>query len=81
MTSRPPLDLPATLPPRGLARTAFALTEAEVATKARALDCYVTQRQEMPTLLAAFVRTTEPFTILTDAPRRHVGATIAQAVR
>src|SRR5213080_4507099 len=42
-TDRPPLDLPATLPPRDLARTAFALTGAEVATKARALDCYVTQ--------------------------------------
>ena len=80
-TDRPPLDLPATLPPRDLARTAFALTGAEVATKARALDCYVTQQQEMPTLLAAFVRSTEPFTVLTDAVRTHVGEMIEQAVR
>jgi hypothetical protein len=44
-----------------------------VAAKARALDCYVTQQQAMPTLLAAFVRRTEPFTVLTDAVRTHVG--------
>ena len=52
-----------------------------MATKARALDCYVTQQQEMPTLLAAFVRSTKPFTVLTDAVRTHVGEMIEQAVR
>src|SRR5438094_10113639 len=80
-TDRPPLDLPATLPPRDLARTAFALTGAEGATQARALACYVTQQQEMPTLLAAFVRSTEPFSVLTDALRTHGGEMIEQAVR
>jgi LmbE family N-acetylglucosaminyl deacetylase len=71
-----PLELPPALPERGLARTLLTLTDAEVATKARALSEYETQQEETGSLLGAFVRRTEPFTIFTAAEGRHVGQMI-----
>lgn len=59
------LELPADLPDRGLAGTILRLTEAEVASKANALAEYTSQQRQMPALLAAFVRGSEPFTVLT----------------
>ena len=75
-----PLDLPTTLPGRGLDRARLDLTDGEVATKDRALGEYETQQQAMGAFLAAFVRRTEPFTVFTAAALRrtieHPGATI-----
>jgi LmbE family N-acetylglucosaminyl deacetylase len=74
---RQPLVLPDDLPTLGLARTALVLTEQEVALKAVALRRYVTQQEVMPSLLAAFVRHTEPFIPFTGASVRDVGQLIA----
>ena len=57
------LDLPSSLPARGLERVILTLTQDEVTRKRRALDQYTSQQQVMPSLLAAFVRRTEPFTL------------------
>jgi LmbE family N-acetylglucosaminyl deacetylase len=67
-----PLELPESLPPLGLPRGTLELSEAEVATKAAALRRYVTQQEVMPALLAAFVRSTEPFTVFTAERVRDV---------
>ena len=64
------LDLPPDLARRGFARTTFELTPAEVSGKRAALACYRTQQEVMPTFLAAFVRRTEPFTVV---PGRELG--------
>ena len=61
------LELPTALPPRALSRVRFALSGSEVAGKQRALGAYVSQQEVMPSLLAAFVRRTEPFTIFSHA--------------
>ena len=69
-----PLTLPASLPTRGLARTALTLTDAEMARVHAALAAYVTQQDVMRPLLAAFERRTEPFTVLrADAIERAGG--------
>jgi hypothetical protein len=43
------------------------LSDQEAAGKDRALAAYVSQQREMPALLEAFVRQTEPFTIFPPA--------------
>ncbi len=59
-----PLELPADLPGRGYARTFVSLQPRDVAAKRAALGRYESQQEVMPALLAAFVRRTEPFTVL-----------------
>ncbi|MFI5396010.1 MAG: PIG-L deacetylase family protein [Candidatus Binatia bacterium] len=59
------LTLPSNLPARDLERFALALTDTEIAAKRRALARYASQQEVMPSLLAAFVRRTEPFTVFT----------------
>jgi LmbE family N-acetylglucosaminyl deacetylase len=61
------LSLPLNLPSRGLERVALTLTDNEVAAKRRALAQYASQQEVMASLLAAFVRCTEPFTVFTGA--------------
>jgi LmbE family N-acetylglucosaminyl deacetylase len=63
---RRPLDLPTDFPARGLARTSFLLTDAEMATKRAAIALFESQQKWMPTLLAAFAGRAEPFTVFTD---------------
>jgi len=75
-TSGGTLELPPNLPLRGLGRTALTLTDEEITAKRAALDAYVTQQEEMAALLAAFVRRTEPFTVLTAADLQHLGKII-----
>lgn len=70
------LELPPTLPQHGLGRVAVTLTDAEVAAKAAALAKYQSQREEMSPLLGAFVRRTEPFTVLGTTEPRDIGAMI-----
>ena len=74
-----PLALPSSLPDRGLARVALSLSRAEVATKAAALNHYASQQEVLSSVLAAFVRRTEPFTVFTAAEVRGVGDLIRQA--
>lgn len=57
------LDLPSTLPPRPFAQAILVLNDREAVAKDRALAAYVSQQREMPALLEAFVRQTEPFTV------------------
>jgi LmbE family N-acetylglucosaminyl deacetylase len=76
-----PLDFPPDLPDRGLARVALPLSRTEIDGKAAALECYVTQQEVMSSLLAAFVRRTEPFTVFTVAEVRGVGSTIQRRAR
>lgn len=72
-TSNAFLELPQDLPPRGLARTALTLTDKQAETKRVALAQYVSQQKEMAPFLAAFVRRTEPFTVVSEAELRRVG--------
>lgn len=67
------LELPTTLPRRALPQVTLALNDGEVAGKQRALGSYVSQQEVMPSLLAAFVRRTEPFTVFSAADLDHVG--------
>lgn len=71
------LDPPATLPVRGLGHTMLILTDKEVAAKGAALAQYGSQQRETRSLLAAFVRRTEPFTLMTAADLPRVGEMIA----
>lgn len=73
-----PLELPAALPVLGRGPTALSLTDDEVARKGAALKRYVTQQDVMPSLLAAFVRRTEPFTVLGAADVHDVAALVGQ---
>lgn len=77
LDTRPaPLDLPGTLPARGLSQTMLTLTDGEVAAKGAALAKYASQQEELGSLLAAFVRHTEPFTVFTTAELRRIGRMI-----
>lgn len=60
------LTLPADLPARDLQRVALTLADNEIAAKHRALAQYASQQEVMASLLAAFVRRTEPFTVFTE---------------
>ena len=73
-TTPGPLQLPEALRKRGFPQTVLTLTDEEVAVKGGALAEYVTQQQEIASLLAAFVRRTEPFRLLTTAELRRIGA-------
>jgi LmbE family N-acetylglucosaminyl deacetylase len=73
------LELPADLPDRGLAGTILRLTDAELASKNDALAEYTSQQRQMQALLAAFVRSSEPFTVFTvDELRRIEGRSSAR---
>ena len=61
------LDLPADLRERGLERVVLALDDRQIESKFAALTCYKTQQHMMGPVLSAFVRRTEPFTLLTEA--------------
>ena len=65
--SNAPLLLPPALPDRGLGRTSLALDDADVVAKRTALACHASQQEAMPDFLGAFVRRTEPYTVLTPA--------------
>jgi LmbE family N-acetylglucosaminyl deacetylase len=56
-----PLHLPANFPARTRHELELTLTDEEIARKRQALACYDTQQREMPALLGAFVRRSEPF--------------------
>lgn len=58
------LELPPDLPLAHAQRTTLALDANEVALKGRAMAQYVTQQRQMTAFLAAFVRRSEPFTLL-----------------
>ncbi len=66
------LELPTNLPARGQERASLALGQAEVREKRLALGRYASQQEEMATVLAAFVRRTEPFTVFAPDEVGHV---------
>lgn len=74
------LQLPPTLPDRALHRETLTLTGDEQALKRTALAAHVTQRHAMETFLDAFVRRTEPFTVLDRHAIRQIAADHAPAV-
>jgi LmbE family N-acetylglucosaminyl deacetylase len=68
-----PLELPADLAPRDATRVTLTLSEREEKRKADALASYASQQEVMRSLLDAFVRRTEPFTLLSAAEVKRVG--------
>lgn len=77
--ARAALELPPTLPVRDGTRTDLALSDAEVAAKRAALARHESQQEQTARFLAAFVRHTEPFVLLTAAALREVGHMIEQS--
>ena len=74
-----PLELPPTLPLRDGTRSDLILSEPEITKKAAALAKYATQQEVIAGLLAAFVRRTEPFVLLSPAALQEVGHMIEQS--
>ncbi len=70
------LPLPADLPPRKVGLATLTLSDGEIAAKRAAVAKYVTQQEVMAPFLAAFVRRTEPFAILTTEALRHLAEII-----
>ncbi|HVN84562.1 MAG TPA: PIG-L family deacetylase [Candidatus Binatia bacterium] len=68
-----PLVLPAGLHHYALTTTSLTLNAKEIATKRAALAKYTSQQEAMPAVLAAFVRQTEPFVVLSPAPPLEIG--------
>ena len=73
------LELPQQLQREGPVRV-LTLTDAEMATKRAALAKHVTQQEEMPALLAAFVRRTEPFTLIDTTQLQHATSMIERRI-
>jgi len=69
----PALELPPTLPARGLPRMHLLLTESEIAAKRAALAHYRSQQEVMASFLAAFICRTEPYTLLSAQQLQRVG--------
>ena len=72
-------ELPPALPVRDGTRTDLALSDAEVTAKRAALARYESQQEQMASLLAAFVRQTEPFVLLTAPARPKLERMIEQS--
>ena len=68
------LSLPASLPPRPLDVAWLTLTAEEIAAKRAALAEHTSQEHEMGAFLAAFVRRTEPFTLLDTTEIRAIAS-------
>jgi LmbE family N-acetylglucosaminyl deacetylase len=69
-----PLALPPTLPVRPLDTAMLDLTVAEVAVKRGALAAHASQQHAMGAFLAAFVRRSEPFTLLDTTEVRSIAS-------
>ena len=74
-----PLELPKDFMPHR-ARAFLTLGDEERATKKRALERYRSQQETMGSLLAAFVRRTEPFTVLTESDLDHLTVRIERRI-
>lgn len=73
------LELPSTLPVHDGTLTDLILSEAEMTKKAAASAKYETQQEVVAGLLAAFVRRTEPFVLLSPAALQEVGRMVEQS--
>jgi LmbE family N-acetylglucosaminyl deacetylase len=78
-TDHVPLVLPARLEREG-PQLVLTLTDQEVANKRAALAKHVTQQEEMAALLAAFVRRTEPFTLIDAVQLEHVTSLVERRI-
>jgi len=74
------LELPAAAVHQGGRRVELVLTDHEIAAAVAALEKYHTQMDIMGTFLAAFMRRTEPFTVLEFAETERVAEAIEGAV-
>jgi LmbE family N-acetylglucosaminyl deacetylase len=74
-----PLELPAQLQQEGPERL-LTLTDQELTTKRVALAQHITQQEQTATLLAAFVRRTEPFTLVAYSQVQREVATIERHI-
>ena len=74
-----PLELPAQLQQEGPERF-LTMTDQELASKRVALAQHVTQQEQTATLLAAFVRRTEPFTLVAYSQVQREMATIERHI-
>ena len=72
------LELPANLPARRIERASLTLSDAEVQAKGAALARYTSQQEATASVLAAFVRRTEPFTVFTRRGVERVDRLIAK---
>jgi len=72
--ARAALQLPADLPNRGGHPVELRLSDDEIDGKHRAMARHVSQSEQMPVYLSAFVRRSEPFTILAPAELHADGA-------
>jgi LmbE family N-acetylglucosaminyl deacetylase len=75
------LELPADMVHPGGRRIALTLTDAELSTKQAALQKYATQLAVMAPFLTAFVRRTEPFTLLSREEIEQVSRTIERGIQ
>jgi LmbE family N-acetylglucosaminyl deacetylase len=78
--SSAPLELPVGAEHHHGTRVALVLTDEELATKEDALARYPTQLDAIGALLTAFLRGTEPFTILPPSAMKHVAQMIEHGV-
>jgi hypothetical protein len=75
-----PLELPDGVVHAGGQRVALLLSEEELARKQAALNKYGSQLDVMRSFLTAFLRRTEPYTMLDMAEMERVAATIEKGV-
>ena len=78
--TRAGLDLPPSFPVPEDVRAALMLSEREVAVKGSALAQYVSQQEVIPGVLAAFVRRSEPFVLLSAGELRETEHMINQSL-
>ncbi|MBI3785962.1 MAG: PIG-L family deacetylase [Deltaproteobacteria bacterium] len=74
------LTLPANLPRRGLDQAVLLLGDDEMAGKRAAMAKYGSQQEEMPSFLAAFMRRTEPFSVLTAKDAKNIDQEIERQI-
>ena len=79
--ARAPLELPADFRPDGAGRVALSLNDREISRKRAALAQHKTQREVMGRCLAAFVRRTEPFTLLGSSEVQRAEYVVAERLR
>lgn len=79
--ARAPLDLPVDFRPADAAKVSLPLNEREISRKRAALAQHKTQQEVMGRCLDAFVRRTEPFTLLSPSEVQRAEYVVAERLR
>lgn len=79
--TRSPLDLPVDFRPSDAAKVSLTLDDREIARKRAALAQHKSQREVMGRCLDAFVRRTEPFTLLSPSEVQRAEYVVAERLR